>query len=125
MWLKVQDLMPILCVDVVPVQMVSGSVLKYGLITRPFPSSGQVVHCQIGGRVNRLETIRDAIIRHVVDALPLAEFDLPDDPQPDYVMQWFPAADQSRFGHDPRKHAVSLSFRLEISVGRATTLCGG
>jgi hypothetical protein len=56
------------------------------------------------------------------DALSDAEFDLPSDPQPNYTMQWFPPDNQllqneKGFGHDPRQHAVALSFVIALKSG--------
>ena len=40
------------------------------------------------------------------------------DPQPDFVYQWFPPTvapdDGTAHGDDPRKHAIGLSFLVEI-----------
>jgi hypothetical protein len=76
--------------------------------------------------VRRGETIAQAITRHLDDALTGAALDLPADPQPDHVYQWFPddvAPSRGRPGHvpgltygrDPRKHAIGLTFALEAS----------
>lgn len=102
--------MPIACVDFVPVR--DGMV---GLILRESPYGR--VWCHLGGRVLRGETIRGAIQRHTADTLAVTAV-IDDEPQPAYVYQWFPdeiaPTDGTPYGRDERKHAIGLSFVIEV-----------
>ncbi|MGZ0711703.1 DUF4916 domain-containing protein (plasmid) [Coraliomargarita sp. W4R53] len=110
LYAQIESSMPIACVDFVPVRD-----CKAGLILRHSPFGS--VWCHLGGRIERGETIRDALRRHASDTLGVG-LDLPLDPQPAYVYQWFPAAirpnDGTVHGVDPRKHAIGLSFVVEL-----------
>ncbi|WP_448455258.1 DUF4916 domain-containing protein [Mycolicibacterium phlei] len=111
--------MPILCVDFVPVHDVGGG-LEVGLILRESPFGR--VWCHLGGRVQHGETISDAIRRHAHETLSVV-IDPGPDPQPLLVYQWFPDELQPRnglvTGLDPRKHAISLSFVVDLGSGIA------
>jgi ADP-ribose pyrophosphatase YjhB (NUDIX family) len=86
---------------------------EIGLILRESPF-GQM-WCHLGGRVQHGETVGDTIRRHARDTLGV-EIDLG---QPVWVYQWFP--DELRpqtgliTGHDPRKHAIGLSFVVDLT----------
>jgi ADP-ribose pyrophosphatase YjhB (NUDIX family) len=129
-WLAIQGAVPIACVDLLPVR--SGQTRhadRVGLIRRLTPFDGEQRWCQVGGRVRLGETVREALMRHLYETLSGVEVDLPLDPQPDYVMQWFPdqaarAADGVPYGYDPRRHAVSLSFCFELA-GEPRPVPGG
>lgn len=109
----VEASVPIACVDFVPYRDTARGEREIGLILRESPF-GQV-WCHLGGRIGRGETIRGALLRHADDTLGVS-LDLPDDPQPDYVYQWFPPenrpmdAGELTYGDDPRKHAIGLSY---------------
>lgn len=109
--------MPIACVDFVLVRE-HGGRRALGLILRDSPHGE--VWCHLGGRIQRGETIADAIRRHGRETLGIEPY-LPLNPQPDYVYEWFPPdiapGDGTAFGDDPRKHAIGLSFVLETKVG--------
>ena len=79
-----------------------------------------MVWCHLGGRIYRGETVPGALRRHAADTLAV-DLDLPQDPQPDYVYQWFPPSiapsDGTVHGDDPRKHAIGLSFMV-TTVGQ-------
>lgn len=116
-WATVQQTVPIACVDVVPV-LRDGSSHLIGLIRRTTPFDGRVLWCQIGGRIRFGETVRAAVLRHLHETIAGVAVDLPLDPQPDYVMQWFPEPQPSSrvaYGVDPRRHAVALSFLVELT----------
>ncbi len=114
----IESSIPIVCVDIIPVILDDeGEVDSVGLILRKSPFGP--VWCHLGGRVRYGETVGDAIERHVHETLSGAEPIIEIDPQPDYVYQWFPDAVAPRatslpFGTDPRKHAVALSFAIEV-----------
>ena len=111
----IERAMPIACVDFVPVRLTVDGSVESGLILRESPF-GQV-WCHLGGRIQRGETVRDALQRHSIDTLGVGLL-LEDDPQPRRVHQWFP--DDMRpelvisHGTDPRKHAIGLSFVAEL-----------
>ena len=110
LYAQIEHSMPLACVDFVPVH--EG---KVGLIFRESPFGR--VWCHLGGRVLRGETLAGALRRHAADTLAV-DLVLPPDPQPGYVYQWFPPElmpdDELQHGSDPRKHAIGLSYAVEI-----------
>lgn len=112
---QIEQSMPIACVDFVPVRTAVDGRREIGLILRDSPFGE--VWCHLGGRVNRGETIAQALRRHARDTL---DVDLAIEPnaQPDYVYEWFPPeiapGDGTLHGDDPRKHAIGLSFVVEL-----------
>ncbi|WP_435526810.1 DUF4916 domain-containing protein [Microbacterium aurantiacum] len=114
LYARIEESMPIACVDFVPVREVDGR-REIGLILRDSPHGR--VWCHLGGRIQRGETIAVAIRRHCVDTLGLEPV-LPLNPQPAYVYEWFPHSfaptDGTVFGDDPRKHAIGLSFTIAL-----------
>jgi len=113
LYAQIERSMPIACVDFVLVRA-SHATEEIGLILRESPFGR--VWCHLGGRIQRGETIAQALRRHARDSLDV-ELDLPLDPQPVYVYQWFPPdiapSDGAPHGNDPRKHAIGLSFVIE------------
>src|ERR671923_775944 len=88
-WRQIQNLMPIACVDVVPLQESNEIIEGVGLILRETPHQGQR-WCLVGGRLCRNESLTDAISREIRAALgEQAQFTLKKDIQPDYVAQYF------------------------------------
>jgi len=123
LYATIEASVPIVCVDFVLVKRRGdGSIGRLGLVRRHSPFGE--VWCHLGGRVRRGDTIGQAITRHLGDALTGTAPDLPADPQPDHVYQWFPDdvapsrgtsahAPDLAHGRDPRKHAIGLTFALE------------
>lgn len=115
---RIEQSIPIACVDFVPVRASRAGSREIGLILRDSPH-GQV-WCHLGGRIQRGETIADAIRRHARETVGVAP-ELSLNPQPDYVYEWFPAelapTDGTVFGDDPRKQAIGLSFVVELPPG--------
>jgi ADP-ribose pyrophosphatase YjhB (NUDIX family) len=113
----VERSVPLVCVDFVPARG-TGDGTEIGLILRDSPFGA--VWCHLGGRIGRGETIGTALLRHARDSLAV-DLEIDVDPQPAYVYQWFPAeiAPSPRsglaVGHDPRKHAVGLSYVVEMT----------
>jgi ADP-ribose pyrophosphatase YjhB (NUDIX family) len=105
----IEESLPIACVDFIPLRGVD--TVEVGLILRDSPFGR--VWCHLGGRIQRGETVADALRRHARETVSV-ELELLSDPQPDYVYQWFPSAvaptDGTPYGHDPRKHSIALSF---------------
>jgi len=128
LWQQVQRSVPILCVDVVPYRRV-GDRLEVGLIRRTFAETPDEVWCHLGGRVRHGETTDEAVRRHLVETLDLADparAEIGVDPQPHHVMQWFPGALRAgpTYGDDPRKHALSLCFALDLGPDLRARLGG-
>ena len=119
-WLSREDLdaarerLPILYVDVVPVRAdETGLVTEVGLLLR-VTGHGQISRALVSGRVMYNELIRSAILRHIEKDLgPLALPRLPLAAQPFTVAEYFPTPGVTPF-HDPRQHAVSLVYVVEI-----------
>src|SRR3954447_19809897 len=118
---------PIVCADLVPTRWVDGTV-EVGLIQREMPERASLVWCHLGGRGRRGETIRAALVRHLDSTIGGVRVDLPTDPQPARVVQYFPPdvpVDAGlRHGMDPRQHAVALVFAVELS-GEPVVVPGG
>lgn len=106
--------LPIVCVDVLPVRETSRG-FEVGLIKR-HDRDGQLRWAMVGGGVHRGETVTEAIARHVRITLGgAARVELPcDEAHPHAVGQYFPQP-RAGFGHDPRKHAVALSYWARLS----------
>lgn len=115
LYTHIEQSIPIPCVDFVPFRR-GESGTEVGLIWRESPF-GQV-WCHLGGRIQLGETVGDAIRRHARDTLDV-EIDLGPDPQPVWVYQWFPGDVRPQAGlvagHDPRKHAIGLSFVVDLT----------
>lgn len=122
LYAQIEASVPIACVDFVPARVDASGARQIGLIVRDSPHGR--VWCHLGGRVQRGETLHDAIGRHARDTLGVEPV-LPTNPQPDYVYEWFPPEiapnDGTLFGDDPRKHAIGLSFVVQID-GAVTAL---
>jgi hypothetical protein len=116
LYTQIEHSIPIACVDFVAVRRGERGT-EVGLILRESPF-GQV-WCHLGGRIQHGETVGDAIRRHTCDTLDV-EIDLGPDPQPLWVYQWLP--DEYRpqtglvTGRDPRKHAIGLSFVVDLTA---------
>ena len=110
----VENSMPLLCVDFVPVRSTARG-REIGLILRASPFGA--VWCHLGGRVLRGETLVNALRRHASDTLDV-DIDLDVNAQPGHVYEWFPAelapGDGTEHGQDPRKHSVGLSYVVQI-----------
>jgi ADP-ribose pyrophosphatase YjhB (NUDIX family) len=112
---EVRDRIPIVYVDAVPVRLDHlGRVEKVGLLLRAMPD-GTISRAVVSGRVLFGETVREALWRHLTKDLgPEAEPLLPAAPQPFTIAEYFP--DPARTGyHDPRQHAVSLVFVVQVN----------
>ena len=106
-WQWAQQVLPILCVDAVPVRQFDDG-LRFGLILRETPHQGQR-WCFVGGRVRRAETLDEALDREWRAAFgatcPLGSV-LKDCPA---IIEYRPDATAGR-PHDPRKHAVAITY---------------
>ncbi|MEQ6899398.1 NUDIX hydrolase family protein [Microbacterium sp. KR10-403] len=107
--------LPMLYVEAVPVRTDGmGAVTQVGLLLRATPL-GEITRTIVSGRVRYAETIRDALFRHMENDLgPMAFPQLPLQPAPFTVAEYFPLPGLSAF-HDDRQHAVSLAFVVPVT----------
>jgi len=113
-WRKVQRCLPILCVEVLPVRRAGGAVREIGLIRRNTPHQG-IRWCLIGGRLQYDELIAEAVGREIREALGEGVgyvWDGRDEPLK--VAQYMPTTQKGEY-FDPRQHAVSLVFAVDLS----------
>ncbi len=105
---------PLVYVDAVPVRVDGrGEVTEIGLLLRQ-AADGTISRMVVSGRVMFGERIRDALLRHLEKDLgPLALPDVPPNPSPFTVVEYFPDPERSGF-HDPRHHAVSLAYVVPV-----------
>jgi ADP-ribose pyrophosphatase YjhB (NUDIX family) len=109
-WAWVRNAVPVAVVDVAALSRDSRRVC---LIWRETPS-GRGWNL-VGGRILKDEPVRVAIERHVHETLGrTATVAVGADPQPDYVAQYFPKSTRT-FAHDPRQHAVGLTYALVVT----------
>jgi ADP-ribose pyrophosphatase YjhB (NUDIX family) len=119
-WLSPESLeqirahVPLVYVDAVPVRVDGrGEVTEVGLLLRQ-AADGTISRMVVSGRVMFGERIRDALLRHLEKDLgALALPDVPPNPSPFTVIEYFPDPDRSGF-HDPRHHAVSLAYVVPV-----------
>lgn len=115
-WHRIQELVPIACVDILPLQLSNGNhgtIQAVGLIMRETPHQGQR-WCLVGGRLCRNESFPEAISREIRDALGNeVRFTVEDDIQPAYVAEYFTVL-RERGAFDPRQHAIGLTFCVPI-----------
>ena len=78
-------------------------------------SDGSLSRLVVSGRVLYGERIRDALLRHLEKDLgPVALPQIPPNPSPFTVVEYFPDPEVSGF-HDPRHHAVSLAYVVPVA----------
>ena len=91
----------------------NGEVVAVGLLLRA-SETGHMERELIAGRVNYHERVRDALVRHLEKDLgPMALPSVPASPVPFTVAEFFPTPGVTPF-HDPRQHAVALSFVVPV-----------
>ena len=119
-WLSEEDLanararLPVVYVEAVPVRVDAlGNVTEIGLLLRQ-AADGTISRLIVSGRVHYGERIREALVRHCEKDLgPLALPQIPTDPSPFTVAEYFPDPSVSGY-HDPRQHAVSLAYVVPV-----------
>jgi ADP-ribose pyrophosphatase YjhB (NUDIX family) len=111
---QARERLPMVYVDAVPVRVDDhGRVTLIGLLLRGRPD-GSISRAVISGRVLYGERIRDALMRHIEKDLgPMAFPQIPSNPSPFTVAEYFPDPQVSGF-HDPRQHAVSLVYVVPV-----------
>lgn len=114
-WQHVTKVLPIACVDVLPIiRDESGLIVRIGLIWRSGPQEIGDVWCHIGGRLNFDERLLDGVGRHLQEVL------VGLDPKkvahsPFTVMEYFTTPHRGK-GYDPRKHAVAACFLVDVDA---------
>ena len=111
---QVRAHVPLVYVDAVPVRVDGrGEVTEVGLLLR-VAADGTISRMVVSGRVMFGERVRDALLRHLEKDLgPLALPQVPPNPAPFTIVEYFPDPDRSGF-HDPRHHAVSLAYVVPV-----------
>jgi len=106
---------PLVYVDAIPVRVDDlGRVTRVGLLLRQ-AADGSLSRMVVSGRVLFGERIRDALLRHLEKDLgPVALPQIPPNPSPFTVAEYFPDPEVSGF-HDPRHHAVSLAYIVPVA----------
>jgi ADP-ribose pyrophosphatase YjhB (NUDIX family) len=106
---------PLVYVDAVPVRVDElGQITRVGLLLRQ-AADGTISRMVVTGRVLYGERIREALLRHLEKDLgPVALPQIPTNPSPFTVVEYFPDAAMSGF-HDPRHHAVSLAYVVPVA----------
>ena len=106
---------PLVYVEAVPVRVDEmGTVMQVGLLLRQ-AADGSLSRMVVSGRVLYGERVREALLRHCEKDLgPVALPQIPADPSPFTVAEYFTDPDRSGF-HDPRHHAVSLAYLVPVA----------
>jgi ADP-ribose pyrophosphatase YjhB (NUDIX family) len=120
-WLSQQEIdevrgrVPIVYVEAVPVRIDHLScVQRVGLLLRTRPDH-TVSRAVVSGRVLWGETVREALWRHLnKDLGPDAEPQLPTQPAPFTVAEYFPEDRRHTGFSDPRQHAVALAYVVPV-----------
>jgi ADP-ribose pyrophosphatase YjhB (NUDIX family) len=112
---EVRERVPIVYVEAVPVRVDHlGAVERVGLLLRHRPD-GTFSRAIVSGRVLYGETIREALWRHLSKDLgPEALPQLPINPAPFTVAEYFPDDGRRTGFTDPRQHAVSLAYVVPV-----------
>jgi ADP-ribose pyrophosphatase YjhB (NUDIX family) len=109
LWALVQRLVPVACVDLLPVRGTD-----VGLIRRPSTDGPELRWALVGGRVRRGETIERAAARHLRETLGpdvrWAPFDVA---RPRTVGEYFPDPPPGGL-RDARQHAIALTYVVGI-----------
>ena len=118
-WATIEQSGPIICVDLIPVRWDADcQVSEVGLILRDSPLGEVWVNS--AGACRYSETVNMALLRYLHETLANFDVVLPIDTRLDYVCQWFPddvtlaVPEGIRFGRDPRKHATTIYYCLDL-----------
>lgn len=112
---EVRERIPIVYVEAVPVRVHHlGRVERVGLLLRHRPD-GTISRAVVSGRVLYGETVREALWRNLhKDLGPEAAPQLPPDPSPFTVVEYFPDDARGTGFSDPRQHAVALAYLVPV-----------
>ena len=113
-WSEIQELIPITCVDILPLRLLLGdsnTIEAAGLIFRETPHQGNR-WCLIGGRLGRNESFKEAVSREIYDTLGNElHYTVNEDVQPDFVAEYFSVhRDNKCFD----QHAIGLTFCIPM-----------
>ena len=109
-WERVQQIVPIVCVDVMAVRVKAG--VEVGLILRETPHEGRR-WCLVGGRLRRGESLSHAVLREVDSALGPGLLESQWSGRASSIVEYAP--EPAGIGpHDPRKHAIGLTYVVEL-----------
>lgn len=110
------EVMPLACVDVIPIDISESGLMRMGTITRAIgPETGKLA--LLGGRIRKDETIKDAIGRHLNDSFGDDRFDFHegnDESSPFYVGQFMHMPHTPDRQYDPGKHTVTQTYAIDI-----------
>jgi len=111
-WARIQQLVPIACVDVLPVRPITGGV-EIGLILRDTPVGQR--WCLVGGRIRLNESIREAVLRQLTSTLgDGVQCSLTKRLHPDHVAEYFSDRRDGEL-QDPRQHAIGLTYIVVVA----------
>lgn len=111
----VRDRVPVVYVEAVPVVLGDDGTVRFVGILLRANQDAVMTRTIVSGRVRYGETIRDALLRHMVTDLgEECGPKLPLSPVPFTVAEYFPMPGISPFV-DPRQHAVSLAFIVPVT----------
>ncbi len=112
-WRNVQKCIPIVCVDALPFRMDKGELREVGLILRNTPHQGER-WCLVGGRLQYKESLKEGIIREIIETLgDKVNIKFTED-KPAKVVQYMPEEGLGEY-FDPRQHAISLTYTVLLS----------
>lgn len=113
----VVESVPIVCVDFLPVKFDPiTNEPQIGIITRATgPEAGKPA--LLGGRVEKNETLVEAIIRHLEGSLGESEFSFHEGNAVDnpYHVAEYTHAPTAEGGYDPTKHSIALTYLIDIN----------
>jgi len=111
----VTDLIPITCVDMIPVDYNSDTVRLGAIIRATGQEAGKIA--LIGGRVQKEEPLIVAMSRHMSISLGNAEFNMHPENEierPFYIAQYNHAERMKDHLFDPTKHSISMTYLVTI-----------
>lgn len=112
-WLRIQNYLPITCVDVLPFRLENNKIREFGLILRNTPHQGDR-WCLIGGRLQYKELLKDGVAREIIEALgDKITYNLISN-EPVKVVQYMPGTGIGEY-FDPRKHAIGLTYAVKLA----------
>jgi len=112
-WRMLQQRIPVVCVDVLPLRIAGACKIEVGFIYRQTPHQGRR-WCLVGGRLLRNELLRSAVIRQIREALGSGVRCILSPPvEPLLVAEYFSREVRGSL-LDPRQHAISLTFAVQV-----------
>jgi ADP-ribose pyrophosphatase YjhB (NUDIX family) len=106
-WLRVQNCLPITCVDVLPFRLDKNKIQQFGLILRHTPHQGDR-WCLIGGRLQYKERLIEGVAREIIEALGDKVTHTLMANEPVKIVQYMPEKSLGEY-YDPRQHAIGVT----------------